>query len=181
MIPFREPLLIVISCISLWLSGNADKPEPAVEATEPVQERQVVQPRYYIPKEVMFVSDEERECLKLNMFYEAGGEGRRGMLAVGHVTINRSLSNRFPDDLCDVVYQKGQFHWVTQRSVHSVPEAVEPQLEVLSQLIIEQRLVERKPDTLTNGATFFHNRTVKPQWDELKHTASIGQHEFYRY
>lgn len=175
MIPFREPFLILISCISLWMSSPVGE-QPSVP--EPEKPKVTYQ---YVPSEAMVVSEQERECLKLNMFYEAGGEGRRGMLAVGHVTINRSLSDRFPDDLCDVVYQRGQFHWVTQRDVHSVPESVEPQLDILSELIIEQRLVEGEPDTLTKGATFFHNRTVQPEWDELTHTASIGGHEFYRY
>lgn len=174
MIPFQEPFLIFVSCISLWLSAAEPKKE---EPTEP--KREVV--RQYIPDTSTRVSEQERECLKMNMFYEAGGEGRRGMLAVGHVTINRSLSERFPDDLCDVVYQSGQFHWVTQRDVHNVPPVVEEQLDILSELLIEERLIERKPDNLTKGATFFHNRTVTPQWDKLTHTASIGGHEFYRY
>lgn len=167
MIPFYEFLLILLSAFDNHAEYQAKLAEEA--------QRQTAQTA------TIHISNSEIECLKKNMFYEARGEGRDGMLAVGHVTINRSLSNRFPDDLCDVVYQTGQFHWVTLEGLRGIPRADNERLDMLARLLIEQRIEQGKPDTLTHGAMFFHNNSVRPQWDRLEKTASIGDHHFYRY
>ena len=56
------------------------------------------------------VFDEEDRKLLANIIYcEAGGEPYEGKVAVGAVVINRVLSNRFPDSVYGVIYQKNQF------------------------------------------------------------------------
>lgn len=62
--------------------------------------------------------DGQIECLALNIYFEARGEPERGELAVGHVVMNRLLTHRFANNICDVVYQQGtaskldcQFSW----------------------------------------------------------------------
>ncbi len=167
-IPFYDILLVVLSVIDSNVEYQAKLKEQAQRDNN-------------VQIATVHVSNSEIECLKKNMFYEARGEGRDGMLAVGHVTINRSLSNRFPDDLCDVVYQTGQFHWVTLEGLRGIPRAEDERLDMLAKLLIEQRLEQGKPDNLTHGATFFHNSSVSPQWHKLEKTASIGDHHFYRY
>lgn len=48
--------------------------------------------------------------LLANLIYcEAGGEPYEGQLAVGAVVINRVLSEKFPDSVVGVIYQKRQF------------------------------------------------------------------------
>lgn len=48
--------------------------------------------------------------LLANLIYcEAGGEPYEGQVAVGSVVINRVLSNKFPDTVVGVIYQKRQF------------------------------------------------------------------------
>jgi len=51
------------------------------------------------------------ECLAKNIYFEARGENIKGQLAVGLVTINRMKDERWPDDVCGVVYQNKQFSW----------------------------------------------------------------------
>ena len=51
----------------------------------------------------------DRKLLANIIYCEAGGEPYEGKLAVGAVVINRVLSNKFPDTVAGVVYQKGQF------------------------------------------------------------------------
>ena len=46
--------------------------------------------------------DENARCLALSMYWEAKGEGREGMLAVGSVVLNRMRSDEFPDTSCEV-------------------------------------------------------------------------------
>lgn len=43
------------------------------------------------------------------LYCEAGGSGYEAMLAVGTVIMNRVESPRYPNNLHDVIYQKGQF------------------------------------------------------------------------
>ena len=50
--------------------------------------------------------DPQLMCLAKNIYYEAGLEGRDGMLAVAQVTVNRTQNEKFPSTICGVVNQK---------------------------------------------------------------------------
>jgi len=45
------------------------------------------------------------QCLALNIYHEARSESPLGQEAVGLVTMNRVQDKRYPDTVCDVVYQ----------------------------------------------------------------------------
>lgn len=62
-----------------------------------------------------FFSDKDVECLARNIFYEAGGEPIEGKVAVGIVTLNRSVDERYPQTVCGVV---------KQHTVLSVPKKI---------------------------------------------------------
>ena len=53
--------------------------------------------------------DKELHCLSLNVYHEARGEPIQGQLAVAYVTMNRLVSGRYPDSICNVVWQDRQF------------------------------------------------------------------------
>ena len=50
-------------------------------------------------------SDEELVCMAKNIYFEAGNQPLSGKIAVGLVTLNRTMSGQFPNTICDVVYQ----------------------------------------------------------------------------
>ena len=57
-----------------------------------------------------------QHCLALAMYWEARGEGEKGMYAVGSVVMNRVRDERYPAHACAVVKQGGeappcQFSW----------------------------------------------------------------------
>lgn len=52
---------------------------------------------------------DEYTLLASIIYCEAGGEPYEGQLAVGYVIMNRVRSNKFPNTITDVVYQKNQF------------------------------------------------------------------------
>lgn len=54
-------------------------------------------------------SADEYTLLASIIYCEAGGESYEGKLAVGYVIMNRVRSNKFPNTITDVVYQKNQF------------------------------------------------------------------------
>ena len=51
---------------------------------------------------------DEHHCLALTLYWEARGEGHRGMTAVGWTVLNRVRSSYFPSTPCDVVFQGGE-------------------------------------------------------------------------
>ena len=52
--------------------------------------------------------------MALNIYHEARGESIEGQYAIAHVTLNRVASTKWPDSICDVVYQPYQFSWTHQ-------------------------------------------------------------------
>jgi len=51
----------------------------------------------------------ERNCLVRAMYFESNRSSRDGLMAVGTVVMNRVASPRFPNTICGVVSQHGQF------------------------------------------------------------------------
>ena len=128
------------------------------------------------------VSHSEQQCLALNLYWEARGEGRAGMLAVGWTVLNRVNSPQFPATVCGVVYQGGerppcQFSWWCDgksdrpREQHSWTAAVK----------VSSELLRRPPPDPTKGALFYHNTSIRSPWKRPREqTARIGRHIFYR-
>ena len=131
-------------------------------------------------KNVSQAGTQAQHCVALAMYWEARGEGHRGMLAVGSVVLNRVEDDRFPDSVCGVVYQGGesppcQFSWwcdgKSDRPTHEELWA--------SSLSIADELLMARPSDPTHGALFFHNTSIRSPW-RRERTARIGNHVFYR-
>lgn len=112
------------------------------------------------------------ECLAKNIYFEARGEPRKGQLAVAHVTVNRTKSDHYPNDVCSVVYQKKQFSWTVDR-----PKIRNYELYAEFKDMAYSVLQGETKDP-TNGALFFHNTSADPGWGK-RIRAKIGQHIFY--
>ena len=54
-------------------------------------------------------------CLALNIYHESRNQSVAGQVAVGETTMNRVAHKHYPNNVCDVVYQKGKkscaFSW----------------------------------------------------------------------
>ena len=113
-------------------------------------------------------------CLALNIYHEANTEPLAGKYAVGYVTLNRASSGIYPDNVCSVVYQSGQFSW-TIKPKKPYGAGWEQAKEIASNLLYST------PSDPTNGALYFHNKEVRPKWSyRLQKTAVIGNHTFYK-
>jgi len=133
------------------------------------------------PAEAASLKDEQH-CLALALYWEARGEGRRGMTAVGWTILNRVRSREFPSTPCGVVRQGGerppcQFSWWCDgksdrpRDRHSWS---------MASIIASELLLDPPPDP-TGGSLFYHSTSVSPAWHrKRKRTATIGAHVFYR-
>jgi spore germination cell wall hydrolase CwlJ-like protein len=122
----------------------------------------------------------EVDCLAHNMYREARGESTKGMIAVGHVTMNRTKAKGFPGSVCSVVTQKHkkfcQFTWVCTKGLPAIRQEDYEQVRKLAEKVYNGTVKD-----ITRGATYFHNETVVPAWSETKlMTTKIGNHLFYR-
>ncbi|MGE0624848.1 MAG: cell wall hydrolase [Pseudomonadales bacterium] len=121
-----------------------------------------------------------RDCVALAMYWEARGEGRDGMAAVGAVVDNRVKSHAFPNDHCSVVYQGGetppcQFSWWCDGKSDRPTNQAQWALALGT---AEDLLAGRISDP-TKGALFFHSTAIRRPWNRTQ-TARIGNHVFYR-
>ncbi len=54
-------------------------------------------------------TEREKECLAKNIYHEAANEPLEGQIAVAVVTENRAKHSKYPQGICEVVYQRGSF------------------------------------------------------------------------
>jgi spore germination cell wall hydrolase CwlJ-like protein len=124
----------------------------------------------------------EHQCLALALYWEARGETRPGIVAVGWTILNRANSPKFPATLCGVVHQGGekkgcQFSWWCDGKSDR-PRDRDSWTRVR---VIASELLTNPPPDPTGGALFFHSTKIGVPWTrKRKRTARIGNHVFYR-
>jgi len=117
-------------------------------------------------------------CLALNIYFEARGEDMLGQLAVAEVTLNRVESSRYPDNVCDVVWQHKQFSW-THDGKSDKPKDARAWAE--AQRIARIALSENEMAVVGDGVTHYHASYVSPYWaSSYERVAKVGKHIFYR-
>lgn len=123
------------------------------------------------------------KCLSEALYFESRGESVRGEFAVGEVIMNRVDSPDFPNTICGVVRQ-GEAHLnACQFSFmcDGKPEVIRERKAYVKAGKIAHLLMHGAPRNLTEGATYFHTRSVHPSWsNKFTKTAAIGAHLFYR-
>ena len=126
---------------------------------------------------------EQRECLAMTVYWEAGGEERAGMEAVAAVVLNRRDHPDFPASVCEVVREGGtapgcQFtFWCDGKS--ETPRDADVWRESLA--VAAEALEGRIADP-TGGALFFHAASLEtaPWRVPRERTTRIGGHVYYR-
>ena len=113
-------------------------------------------------------------CLAKNIYFEARGQPLAGKLAVAKVTLNRTKHEDFPDTVCKVVYQPGQFSWTTKRD-----HRINDHKAWKDSLAIASRALESGVQELRGfNAIYFHSGKRPPFW-KGRLVAKIGGHKFY--
>jgi len=147
------------------------------------------------------------ECLAMNMYHEARGQGIAGVLAVSFVVFNRVRDKRFPNTVCQVIQQgPTRESWKT-RKVKNLSPTLRKYYPIRNRCQFSWWCDGRSDETkdtklyarylkiangmirnefslidITDGATFYHADYVKPAWAKTKiRTIEIGDHIFYRW
>lgn len=177
------------------VSNDLERVEQTIQESVQQNEQMIENIQQRRRAERIATYQKEIECLAKNMYFEAQGEDEDGQNAIAFVTINRVRSDRYPNNVCDVVYQartnsrgaplrnQCQFSWYCDGKVDTVIEWVYDKIERKAEYIyVNYYLNDMMKDT-TDGATHYHSDKVKPYWSKHKnyqYVASIGQHIFYQ-
>ena len=151
--------------------------------------------------------DPSVQCLALNMYYEARSQGTAGLFAVTAVVLNRVNDSRFPNTICEVVYQgptreswktrqhkdlpnykrkyypiknRCQFSWYCDGK-SDIPHNEKKYKELLD---LSETIMYHDISfvDITDGALFYHADYVTPGWAKTKQkTVEIQDHIFYRW
>ncbi len=138
---------------------------------------------WLMSQSVTLADDSEFQCLQEALYHEARGEAITGQFAVAEVILNRVDLPNYPDSVCGVVHQNAhlnnacQFSYACNGRSRAMPER---QARALAARIA-QVMLSGAPRELTDGATHFHTRAVRPSWSRrFAQTAEIGTHLFFR-
>lgn len=145
---------------------------------------------------------ERLTCLAQNIVHEAGNELIIGRVAVGHVTLNRVKSKKYPADICAVVRQGGevrnrcQFSWHCDGKPDISLEKIRRKHGESWKIAEDILSGVRWKDDPTDGATHFYSamlheppekrptawRKMKPPVWRLTMTpvGRIGDHLFFK-
>ena len=117
-------------------------------------------------------------CLAMNVYHEARSEDLVGQLAVAEVTLNRVAAKQFPNEVCDVVWQRRQFSW-THDGKSDKPR--DQEAWVTAHNIATLAIRQGKPRAVGEDVLFYHAEYVKPYWAASFHKAAQhGSHIFYQ-
>lgn len=125
------------------------------------------------------------QCLAENIYFEAGNQPELGKVAVGVVTLNRTMDRRFPKSVCGVVKQsvesdtgpQCQFNWWCNpdRVINTRSKNWEESVKVA------KKILDGSIQTIDLGLQhilYFHSVNINPKWKFHK-VAQIGDHVFY--
>ena len=115
-------------------------------------------------------------CLALNIYWEARNQNIAGQLAVAQVTLNRSYDRRYPDDVCEVVYDHKQFSWYWDGKSDTPKEKNAWERAIL----VASAAMDGSGHAELQGVTHYHAVYSQPYWkDYMTKVAMIGDHVFY--
>lgn len=122
-------------------------------------------------------------CLALAVFYESRGEPLKGQQAVAEVIVNRTESGKYPNGVCDVVRQSGQFSWYNPNiSLSKPPMLIYKNVQATSSWEQAKQVAHtaiHEPTNHTNGALFFNSSRLGVRYRTDTKPCKIGNHIFY--
>jgi spore germination cell wall hydrolase CwlJ-like protein len=123
------------------------------------------------------LSDDDLFCMVQNVYHESRGESLIGQAAVAHVTLNRVRAPAYPNSVCGVVWQPGQFSWTEDGRSDRMTD-----LDVIGKAVDVALAASRgKIKDPTGGALHFYaHDKVKPYWSRAGDRLIVGEHTFVR-
>ena len=139
-------------------------------------------------------------CLAMNVYHESRSENLAGKYAVADVVMNRVRDDRYPSDVCSVVYQaetkpswkdpdvlipkrnRCQFSWYCDGKSDDIISKKNNIAWRLAQDVAIEVLAFDKYNGIVEGATHYHADYVDPAWNKtITLVTKVDDHIFYRW
>lgn len=166
------------------LDNSLEKWQPEVWETEDKFQAMLANLKEEVPDQ------SELSCLRKALFFEVRKDMKEEMSVVANVIFNRIEHKQYPNTICEVVLQKGQFEYV-MRGLHSKQAVdmtisknpIEKKSWETAKLVAEEFLLSKNRKDITKGAIAYHANTMrKPNskfWQKLSKTKKTALHTFY--
>lgn len=131
---------------------------------------------YVAPPDCAKARSDDRVCLACNIYFESRGEPLDGQLMVGRVHLNRVHSERFPESVCGVLWQRGQFSWTFDRN-HKRPRekgGAWKNALIAADKVLQEKAEERRK---AHPYLYFHATYIRKQRRGASRV--IGGHVFF--
>jgi spore germination cell wall hydrolase CwlJ-like protein len=151
----------------------------------------------------------ELHCMAQNIYFEANNQSKTGMIAVAQVTMNRVRDSRFPDTVCEVVFEgpireswktrkdpdlpdedrifypvknRCQFSWYCDGKADVIPFPENNISWRKAQDVALEVMAFDRYSGIVEGATHYHADYVNPDWNKtITLVTKIDNHIFYRW
>ena len=195
---------IITGIFSILLNGLVAVAIVAVTMANTIQAQQNEAPQTLTNG---YVSREDVECMAKNIYFEARSDNMAGQFAVADVVLNRVKDKRYPNTICDVIYEgpvkekwktkqdpnlpaeereyiplrhRCQFSWYCDgKGDEPRPTpAWKDSVEIAEYIIRTPSLLD-----ITDGATHYHADWMEkfPKWaHQKKKLVKIDTHIFYK-
>lgn len=117
----------------------------------------------------------ERQLLERLVECEAGNESMSGKIAVANVVLNRLKSEKFPDSISEIIYQRNQFEPVGTGIINSKTPSAESK-EAVKRAFLGEKVVGE-------GILYFWASWLYKEhdmWNHVEIVTTIGVHHFGR-
>lgn len=156
-------------------AGPAAPAAPAIDAPAPAAASSSAAPA--APASLILAQQRDLVCLAMNIYHEGRGESARGQAAIAAVTMNRLRSARYPNSVCEVVWQPKQFSWTRVAARHHIIDDAQAWRRALN---IAELFLGGAQLALVSEATHYHTVDVQPFWSKnIPALVMIGKHVFY--
>jgi len=119
---------------------------------------------------------EDVKWMALNIYHESRSEPIDGQIMVAITTLNRVKDSRFPNNIKNVVQQKGQFSWFSDGKSDKAQDVVSWNKCVYISILTILACTNMD----SSNILYYHNTSVEPYWaNKMVFYKQVGNHKFY--
>jgi spore germination cell wall hydrolase CwlJ-like protein len=122
------------------------------------------------------------ECLAVAVFFEARDQVIEAQFAVAEVVMNRVMDQRWPNDICGVVFQEKQFSFTHDGKSDDMEHYAEGNIIEWRAMNQARKVAEQvfNEGHVEITSTHYHTLSVRPYWAKYYELdGRIGDHVFY--
>lgn len=122
-------------------------------------------------------SPTDLECAVQNAWFEAGSYSDAHMIT--RVVINRTADKRWPDDICDVIWQHRQFSWTQDGKSDNIDLSNDWLVRKYTRMLMTVSVAMDDKIMDVNRPLWYHAHYVSPEW--AKSLCAVNQNRFHTY